>query len=96
MYFPYIRGKQYELICIRESAQRMAESGILPIIEPVRSNFSGLNRAIVALVDKNVRFVLVITPDCGDLDGQPMETFDEVLNEIPNEYEGASIGYIIS
>ena len=38
MYHPYFRGKQYELITIRENAQRMAEAGFLPIIEPVRES----------------------------------------------------------
>lgn len=35
MYYPYFRGKQYELITIRENAQRMADSTFVPVIEPV-------------------------------------------------------------
>ena len=37
MYFPYLRGKQFELIAIRELAEMLAASGkIIPIIEPVK------------------------------------------------------------
>lgn len=34
MYFPYFRGKQYELITLRENAHRLGGTGIIPIIEP--------------------------------------------------------------
>ena len=42
MYFPYFRGKQYELIAIRESAELLALSGFVPIIEPVKESFNSL------------------------------------------------------
>ena len=32
MYFPYFRGKQYELIAIRETAALLQELGFVPII----------------------------------------------------------------
>lgn len=37
MYFPYLRGRQFELIAIREllEADRISEK-IIPIIEPVK------------------------------------------------------------
>jgi len=35
MYYPYFRGKQYDLITIRENAERMSRANIFPIIEPV-------------------------------------------------------------
>lgn len=45
MYFPYFRGKQYELVAIREYASRIAPL-VVPIMEPVRSSLSGLERAV--------------------------------------------------
>ncbi len=42
MYFPYFRGKQYELITIRDNASMIKDSGITPIIEPVKENLSSL------------------------------------------------------
>ncbi len=35
MYHPYFRGKQFELITIREMAALLAEKNFVPVIEPV-------------------------------------------------------------
>lgn len=37
MYFPYLRGRQYELIALRELlANNKLGNNVIPIIEPVR------------------------------------------------------------
>ena len=46
MYHPYFRGKQFELITIRETAETLAKSGFVPIIEPVKEAFGGLQRTL--------------------------------------------------
>ena len=51
MYYPYFRGKQNELIAIRELSQLIAESNFVPIIEPVKEQLSGLIRALDSLRD---------------------------------------------
>ncbi len=39
MYFPYLRGRQNELLCLRELLDRNKLSDtIVPVIEPVRCN----------------------------------------------------------
>ena len=39
MYFPYLRGRQNELLCLRELLEaRVLIDKIVPIIEPVRFN----------------------------------------------------------
>ena len=39
MYFPYLRGRQNELLCLRELLEvDRLYSTIIPIIEPVRCN----------------------------------------------------------
>ena len=91
MYYPYFRGKQYELIAIRENAEVIAQNGIVPIIEPVRETFSGVRRAIQALVDAGGRFVLVINPQCGDLFGMSSPVDVELLSGCNN----CSIGFIV-
>ena len=36
MYFPYVRGRQYELLALRELVSKdLLSSNILPVIEPV-------------------------------------------------------------
>lgn len=96
MYYPYFRGKQYELIAIRENAERMAHAAIIPIIEPVKQNVSGLRRALEALVEYNIRFVLIVNPQCGELCDIDPAHITEVINETLSEYSNFSVGYIAS
>ena len=46
MYHPYFRGKQFELITIRETADLMARANFVPIIEPVKEALKGLERCL--------------------------------------------------
>ena len=46
MYHPYFRGKLFELITIRETADVLAKSGFVAIIEPVKEALSGLQRTL--------------------------------------------------
>lgn len=65
MYHPYFRGKQFELIAIRESAELLAQSGFVPIIEPVRDSLSGLERTLNAICDVNGKAVVIVNPTFG-------------------------------
>jgi hypothetical protein len=60
MYHPYFRGKQYELITVREMAPLMAAAGFRPIIEPVRETLSGLQKALDTVVDVRGRAIVVV------------------------------------
>ncbi len=67
MYYPYLRGKQFELLALREfSRETPTPSHICPIIEPVKSSFNGLKTAIDALSSKKISFALVLNPSDGD------------------------------
>ncbi|MDB6100571.1 MAG: uncharacterized protein JWO52_570 [Gammaproteobacteria bacterium] len=74
MYHPYFRGKQYELITIREMAPVMAAAGFQPIIEPVRETLSGLHKALEAVIAALGSAVVVVNPHHGDYaeDGGPL------------------------
>jgi hypothetical protein len=76
MYHPYFRGKQYELITIRETAELMAASGFAPIIEPVKESLNGLERTLKAVCEANGRAVVIVNPQHGDLaeDGEGIGT----------------------
>ncbi|CAB3879203.1 MULTISPECIES: sce7725 family protein [Achromobacter] len=79
MYFPYFRGKQFELITIRENAQRLADVGFIPIIEPVRENLAGLDRALAAICAADGQAVVVVNPMYGSLrnDAEPISSLLE-------------------
>lgn len=64
-YYPYFRGKQFELITIRESAGLMARARFVPIVEPVRDALSGLDRALRAVCEADGRAVVVVNPRYG-------------------------------
>lgn len=67
MYHPYFRGKQYELATVREMAPVLAASDFRPIIEPVRNDFGGLQRALGALRKAGGHAIVIVNPQCGDL-----------------------------
>jgi len=66
MYHPYFRGKQFELITIREMAPRMAASGFVPIIEPVREALKGLERALTEICKAEGNAIVIVNPFHGD------------------------------
>jgi hypothetical protein len=66
MYNPYFRGKQFELISIRESAKLLAKSSFTPIVEPVREALKGLKRTLESVSEAEGRIVVIVNPAHGD------------------------------
>ena len=66
MYYPYFRGKQFELITIREMAERIAAAGFVPIIEPVKEALKGLEKTFQAICDAQGRAIVIVNPYHGD------------------------------
>ncbi|WP_213991452.1 sce7725 family protein [Sodalis sp. dw_96] len=66
MYHPYFRGKQFELITIRETASMMAQAGFTPIIEPVKETLNGLEKTLSAICDSNGKAIVILNPSYGD------------------------------
>lgn len=94
MYYPYLRGKQNELILLRENAKLIADSFMVPIIEPVKKNLAPLNKAIQSLMEKDVEFILVVNPKYGDYQFNPLPLIENALDIIGN-YTKFSIAYIV-
>lgn len=86
MYYPYFRGKQYELITIRETAGIMAAANFHPIIEPVRDSLAGLHKALEAVVSAHGQAIVIVNPHHGDFsgDGTPLsELLKEEFKQMP-------------
>lgn len=66
MYYPYFRGKQFELITIRESALTLAQSNFVPIIEPVKETLRGLERTLDSVCEASGEAIVVVNPYYGD------------------------------
>jgi hypothetical protein len=68
MYLPILRGKQYELLALRElSKEQSSNEFIWPIIEPVATDFNSLETACEALANSKFNFVLVVNPIVGKI-----------------------------
>ncbi len=65
MYYPYFRGKQYDLITIRDTAKIMAQMGFVPILEPVKEALSGLVRSVEAINSAGGEMILIVNPENG-------------------------------
>ncbi len=79
MYYPYLYGKQFELIALREFSNRNSDNNkIVPIIEPVKTSFNGLTKAIEVMCANNLRFAIVLNPHEGDFKRVPMNILPKV------------------
>ncbi len=68
MYFPYLRGRQFELIALREFAlQRGDKNNVFPIIEPVKTSYNSLKTAVEKFKESDLHFSIVLNPLVGDL-----------------------------
>lgn len=96
MYYPYFRGKTYELIAIRENAELFSDNSFIPIIEPVKESISGLERALNVLIEHNARFILITNPGHGDFSRNGKQVVSGELKEKLEKYEGYVAGYILN
>lgn len=95
VYYPYFRGKQFELIAIRESARLIASSGFVPIIEPVRESLSSLNRALQALTEADAQAIVVVNPCHGD-HREDGESIAALLEQDYSDNDRISVGILLS
>lgn len=90
MYFPYLRGKTFELLALREIAEDDNSIKYLsPIIEPVTNNMASLKKACETLVAKNVNFNIILNPKVGSF-AKVENSVDQILdfvtaNNFPND-----------
>ena len=94
MYQPYIRGKQFELIGIKELIPDVLiknKDKISPIIEPVKGS-STLKTTIKSLANDGINFTLIINPQVGTFtDTNRILT---ILKENVGNYTNFQIGII--
>ncbi len=96
MYYPFIRGKQFELVMLREMAPKIAEWGFVPIIEPVKGNFPALKRALDQLIENKCRFILIANPQVGELKDDSSTLINEIVADHLSEYEQYAVGLLLT
>lgn len=83
-YFPYLRGKQFELIALREMCSFYEQKEIIsPIIEPIKCN-STLLKTIDCLTQHQVNFNLILNPKCGEISS---DQYDSLITQITHTLE---------
>ncbi|GFK32667.1 sce7725 family protein [Vibrio cholerae] len=78
MYLPYFRGKQFELIAIRELSEYIPNVIFRPIIEPVRKNLSPLLNTITSLNNADISPIIIINPSVGELQNSFLELLEKL------------------
>lgn len=65
MYFPYLRGRQFELIAVRQLLEmELIHENVIPIIEPIKLTPT-LTKTLSLYVEKNKEIVLIHNPKVG-------------------------------
>lgn len=83
MYFPYLRGRQFELIAIRDLALEDALEKITPIIEPVKESLNSLNLANKILFEAGIEPFLIMNPQVGETCGD-IEHYLKYVEDLEN------------
>ncbi|RZM84681.1 hypothetical protein C3B51_02365 [Pseudoalteromonas rubra] len=81
MYFPYLRGKQFELIALRELSEFISTDYLRPIIEPVKLNLSPLIRTVKHLNEKGFSPLIIMNPTVGELSSDSQLLLEELEDE---------------
>ena len=83
LYYPYFRGRQYELIALRElvAANRLGDGCIIPIIEPVKLS-STLISTLQAFATADKRIGVVINPVYGNFLDEVAVSDDETQKKV--------------
>lgn len=69
MYFPYFRGRQYDLLALKELVQvKCLSSKVIPVIEPVKMS-STLKSTLKAFEDNSMPVAVILNPCVGDVIG---------------------------
>lgn len=69
MYFPFFRGRQYDLLALKELAQnKLISNEVLPVVEPIKIS-STFKSTMQAYNDAKLPIALIINPEVGDFAG---------------------------
>ena len=81
MYFPYLRGRQFELIALRELVEKgVLSSRITPIIEPVKLS-STLVKTIETYGENSKQLAIITNPKVGSFNSDAKEEKNQKLKE---------------
>ena len=86
-YYPYLRGRQNDLIALRELATKKLLSGnIIPIVEPLTVSSTFLS-TLKAFRDNNLKLAVIMNPEYGSFfqDNDKEDIKKEIINLLNDE-----------
>ena len=92
-YYPYFRGKQFELLSIRKFVEDFPGTVVCPIIEPVKDSFSAVKRTLDVIKRFHTPCIIIVNPKVGS-SSYHNANFQELLSEY-SQVEDISFGFII-
>jgi len=96
MYFPFLRGKQNELLALRECSDKLASSGkVIPIIEPVTKGHAPVIKCLKTLDEKNVDHIVIYNSANGDIGKSPL-LMSALFDKIKAETSSTQFAYILN
>lgn len=82
MYLPFLRGKQFEFLALREIATELDDcSKVMPIIEPVKKDLKAANNAFAVMKQERMKFAFILNPSQGDFEN-PVEGFTQSVIDL--------------
>lgn len=94
MYFPYLRGRQFELIAVRELLEKkIIGNKVIPIIEPVKLT-STLVKTLQTYTEREHKIALVMNPEVGEFVSKVKEKKkeeDKVVFDLYEQLESSAI-----
>ncbi|MDR3704300.1 MAG: sce7725 family protein [Paludibacteraceae bacterium] len=95
MYYPFLRGKQFELLALREFSEIYSDNcKIFPIIEPVSDSFNSLKIACKKFNDNKFNYAIVLNPQVGGKKGK-IKDIESELEEYLHQ-DNCYVAFIIS
>lgn len=86
MYFPYLRGKQYELSALRDYISLNSNNRVIPIVEPVKENLLPLEKTMHEFNKLSQKICIIVNPIVGEL-AKGSNVINESLNALVKKYE---------
>ena len=97
MYFPLIRGKQFELLALRDLSKKIATSKkVSPIIEPVKEATAVLEKTLDIFIACNTNFTIILNPIEGEMKGDKKQIIANFIKNRLNNYDNFQIGIYVN
>lgn len=94
MYFPYLYGRQSELLALRSSKPYYASGMVVPVIEPVITKPDGVLRCLEALGKDEHQVVVVMNPFQGEFKGVSSVAWRNEIDPVLAKYPSLLPGYL--